>query len=143
MYLLGKVRPWYEMAREIMMRANRGTLMIEVPGIVRSELLIRPLRAGNGRELRRVLNLAYRRRGVETVGISDAMVAAAAEIRAVTNLKLMDALVVASAAVNGCDAIVGNDEGFSTINRFVVVPALAARRAPMKMPSYLHLDNYV
>jgi predicted nucleic acid-binding protein len=35
---------------------------------------------------------------------------AAGHIRADTNLKLPDSLIVATAIVTGCDALVGNDE---------------------------------
>jgi predicted nucleic acid-binding protein len=131
------------MVRDIVARADGRRMTVELSGVVRAELLVGPLRTRDGRELRRILDLAHRRRGVEAAAISEEVLTTSSEIRAVTKLKMMDAIIVASAAVHGCQAIVGNDEGFAVINRFDVVPALAARRTPLPMPKYLHLDDFV
>lgn len=116
---------------------------IELPGIVRAELLVQPLRDRDARELRRVLALMHRRTGIETTDISTQVLTTAARVRAATNLKVADALVVASAALNRCEAVIGNDRKFAAINDMPVLPRFAAAPSLVRMPRYFHLDDYV
>lgn len=90
-----------------------------------------------------MIDLTDRRSGVETTGVSEQVLFTAARVRAATNLKIVDALVVASAALNRCEAVVGNDRKFAAINSFDVLPSFGARRSVVRMPRYFHLDDYV
>jgi predicted nucleic acid-binding protein len=56
----------------------------------------------------------------------------AAAIRAKTNLRLPDALIIATAKTAGCGAIIGNDRTWSKINTAVAT-----------IPEVILLDLYV
>jgi len=100
---------------EVMRRAVSGGLLVEVPGIVRLELLVMPYQTGDLALMRTVRRLTEELPGVSTSDISTEVLFASAAIRAHTRLKLPDAMVVGAAAVGGCDAVIGNDAAFRRV----------------------------
>ncbi|MEX2246839.1 MAG: PIN domain-containing protein [Dehalococcoidia bacterium] len=122
-------------------RALDSLLAIHVPAIVQLELLVRPYRSGNPEELARVRSFTERQPGVRTAPISKDVLFGAAQVRALTSLKVPDALVVSSAAVGRCDGIVGNDTRFAALNRFETLHLSAM--GELRLPRYIHLDDYV
>jgi len=129
--------------RKLLEMAAENTLQVELPGIVHLELLVRPYRSGDMREMAMIRGLTHEQPGVITADISEQVLLAAAGIRAITNLKTPDALVAASATVGGSDAIVGNDRRFDVLNALTGVELLSAGRTRLPLPKYIHLDDYV
>ena len=124
-------------------QAARGVFEIQLSALTKLELLIPPLRERDVFERRRVLALTERTPGVHLLPVSDDVILAAAEARALTNMKTPDAIIAASAIVHGCSLIVGNDRVFG---RLAEVPAddwtmFDARTFPV--PGYVHLDDFV
>ena len=77
-----------------------------------------------------------------TTPLSREVVHASAQIRAMTRLKLPDAIVVGSAAVDGADLVICNDAKFDRLNAGGRMEVLnGARRVPV--PAFLRLDEYV
>jgi predicted nucleic acid-binding protein len=101
------------------------------------------MRSRDLREREMIVDLTERATGVETTELTRTVMFLAAEIRAHTRLKTPDAIVVASAAANGCEAIVGNDKRFRDLEGLRSARFLAAGSRPIAMPDYLHLDDFV
>jgi predicted nucleic acid-binding protein len=139
-YFLGAVEPYREIMRAVLNRAQAGKLEARIGGIVLLELLVAPFKSGRKQEVDRVRVFTAGGAGVTREQITESVLYAAAELRAITGLSTPDALVVASAAVNECDAIIGNDGGLSRIR------PLAGRRLQSvehaRVPRYLHLDDF-
>ena len=68
-----------------------------------------PLRNHRGEELDRISTLLSHR-NVRVINASREIARAASVIRADLNLDLPDAIIVATAIISGCDALIGNDK---------------------------------
>ena len=135
--------PWFEPSADLFARARRGSLRIELSAVVQLELLVGPLAQSNVDEQQDVLDLTERTVGVATIPIDRDSIFVAAEVRAMTGLKVPDALVVASAALSLSDAIIGNDKAFEVVNDLASVQLIGAGTRSMVMPRYIHLDDYI
>jgi len=124
---------------ELLERAFGGSVRIHVPGIVQLELLVGPYRSGSREDLADVIALTEERPGVRTAPISKNVLIGAARVRAMTNLKIPDALVVASASAGRCEGIVGNDSRFAVLNE---LRTLKFGADEFQLPRYVHLDDY-
>jgi predicted nucleic acid-binding protein len=142
-YLLMRTEPLAEPVRRLFERADARRLTISLSRLVQMELLIHPLRHRDLREREVIIDLTERAAGVETTELSRTVLFLAAEIRAHTRLKTPDAIVVASAAARGCEAIVGNDKRFRDIEALHGTRFLAAGSRPIAMPQYVHLEDFV
>ena len=127
----------------LMVRAAAGTLRIHLPGIVEMELFVRPYRSYDLEELKRVRELVFEKPGLQRAPISEQMLLVSAELRAMTDLRVPDALMVGSALVAGCEAIVGNDKNFRRLEGFGNVSLLSMRGRNARFPRYIHLDDYI
>jgi predicted nucleic acid-binding protein len=135
-YWIRNLAPWSSALRSVFARAEQGRLRADIPGIVRLELLVRPFKTGNLRELRSVVTLTTRVQGVHMAPVDVRALDLAARIRAATSLRSPDALVIASAIARRCDAVIGNDRRFRVLDRLSGV--LSDR-----LPRYIHLDDYI
>ena len=142
-YHLLEMTPWSPLVRYLLERAATGTLRVHIPGIVQLELLVGPIRSGNEREREDVLDLTEKARGVVTHPMTRRVAFGAAEVRAMTNLRVADALVVASASAGRCDAVVGNDAAFRALNDLQNVRLSMVRAERLTLPRYIHLDDYI
>jgi len=142
-YFLDRNSKRFPLARDLFLEAARGNIAIELAGITLMELLVHPFQSGDRREIEIVLTLAKRQAGVSTVPLTEGVLMAAAQIRAATRLKAPDALVVASAAISGCGAIVGNDQDFDAINKLTPMRLALPGARVLPMPRYLHFDDYL
>jgi predicted nucleic acid-binding protein len=77
-----------------------------------AEILVRPFRAGPGAVARTEAFLRHFGE-IRLVGVDYEVAREAARIRARTNLRMPDALIVASAVVGGADVVVTNDEAWT------------------------------
>ena len=142
-YFLERESKRFPLARELFLEAARGHIEIELAGITLTELLVHPFQSGDRREIEVVLTLAKRQAGVRTTPLTESVLIAAAQVRAATRLKVPDALVVASAAISGCGAIVGNDQDFEVINKLAPMRLVLPGARALTMPRYLHFDDYL
>ena len=127
-YTLQGVYPYSELLRHLFELLDRGLMTALVSTIVEAEVLVKPLRERDAHALE-MTQLFFLRAPNLSVRIVDRTVsAAAASIRANTGLRLPDALIAATAAVDRCDAIIGNDR--------------AVARHQLGVP-YLYLDDYL
>lgn len=140
-YFLGNVQPRAQLVRSVLARAQDGQLVAEISGIALMELLVAPYRSASKRDLERVKTFTSGGAGLSVAGMSERVLHVAAEIRASMPFATPDALVVASAAVGGCDIIVGNDRAFSRLNDASSLRFEHLGRS--KLPTYVHLDDYV
>ena len=116
---------------------------MELAGITLMELLVRPFRSGDRREIEVVMTLAKRQAGVITTPITEMVLMTAAQVRVATRLKAPDALVVASAMISGCGAVVGNDNDFKIINSIEPLPPVGVGARSSRLPRYIHFDDYL
>ena len=104
----------HPLARHLFQRIEDGAdpLVGYLSVITAAELLVRPMRTAGPdlvvmhRFLRRLANLCV-------VDVDFEIAHQAANIRALTRLQLADTLIVATAIMSGCQAIVTNDESWS------------------------------
>lgn len=127
---------------EIMGLAADGVLEIVISAIVKMELLVGPLRSRDEDELERVLTLTEGATGVFSPLLTPDAIAVAAEVRAKTNLRVPDALIVATATTEGCGAIVGNDRRMERIQAMDNVGTLVDLRQ-FTVPRFIQLDGLV
>jgi predicted nucleic acid-binding protein len=141
-FLTDQPRDHAQMARELIVKAAAGELEVQLAGVVVLELLVHPYRSGDPRELAAIRRFTREQPGITTMPITEHVMHVAAELRAHVPWKTPDALVVASAIVNGCEAIVGNDGQFAKLGELQRLQMLSLRRSSGDLPIYVHMDNY-
>jgi predicted nucleic acid-binding protein len=87
-------------------------LLAYISVVTVAEMLVRPIRSG-GRDLRTVHELVTNFPSLFTIDVDRQVVLQAANIRALTSLTLPDSLLVATALLSGCEAVISNDERWS------------------------------
>lgn len=125
----------------VVARAIGGALNIVLSAIVQLELLVRPYASGDLRALRHILEFTEEHAGVITTPISREVVQVSAQIRAMTRLKLPDAMVVGAAIVEGADLIIGNDGKFDQLNSSAPLEVVSGPRR-LRVPKFIRLDDY-
>ena len=96
--------------------------------VVELELLVKPLRGGQRHALEEVELLLLETPNLFIRSLDRTIARRAADVRARTGLLTPDAIIIATALEERCDAIVGNDERMAS--RVTGVP-------------YLYLEDYV
>lgn len=125
----------------VVARAIGGALHVVVSAIVQLELLVRPYASGDLRVLRHILEFTEEHAGVVTTPISREVVHVSAQIRAMTRLKLPDAIVVGSAVVEGADLVIGNDGKFDQLNASTRLEVASGARR-YAVPRFIRLEDY-
>lgn len=113
--------------RELIAEGLRGGVSLVVSAVTEAELLVAPLRrrdSGMATVIGRLLDGA----GVSVAEVTRDIAQRAAAVRAEHRLRLMDALVVATALASRCTALLGNDEVFRRIGGAL---------------TYVHLDDLI
>jgi predicted nucleic acid-binding protein len=131
----GAARGRRSIAAHIFERAAKRALAIDLPAIVRLEMLVQPLRLRDDVAVAKVRRFAHGQGGVEPSGVTEDVIMRAAEVRAATRLRTADSLVVASALATGCGAIIGNDRAFEALNK--------PSESPLALPRYIHIDDFL
>jgi predicted nucleic acid-binding protein len=131
----------FALVRSVLDRAASGDLQIEIPGIVRLELLVRPYTTGDHSELGAIRRFVERIPGIVSPAIGHDVIDACAAVRAKTALKVPDALVAASAAIGRCQALIGNDLRYRRLNEVMSI-RIMSRGATVNLPHYVHLDDF-
>lgn len=112
-YLFEGTEPKAELVEEALWRVNRGLAVAVMSTLVELELLVRPLREGDTRFIDRLHLFLRSIRNLQVRPVDRIVARTAARIRATTGMKAPDAIVAATASVEQCDAIIGNDRGFA------------------------------
>ena len=113
---------------EVLAMLGRGGVQGVVSTVVELELLVRPTREGDRPAMDQVALLLEETPNLAIRPLDRAIARRAAEVRALTGLSASDAVVVATALEERCDAIIGNDW------------RMASRTKGVR---HLYLDDYV
>lgn len=127
-YALEGSTRYAQLMADILAMMQQGELYGVVSTIVEVELLVRPLRERSQTALDQVELLLQKTPNLFIRPVDRAIARRAADVRARTGLRIPDAIIVATAVEEHCQAIIGND-------------ATMARRVT-EMP-YLYLEDYV
>jgi len=94
---------------------DRGVIEGVTSSLTLLEVLVQPYRAGNLALAERYEAFLTGSRGLRFIGIDQAVLRGAAQLRARTNLKPPDAIQLATALVTGCSAFLTNDRAVPVI----------------------------
>ncbi len=127
-YGLENVEPYGSLVRHLFRFMQRGFLIGSVSTVVEAEVFVKPLRERD-RQLIDTIELFFGSATNLAVRSVDRTIARrSAHIRAQTRLSLADAIIVATALEDRCDALIGNDA--------------AMRGRPLGLP-YLDIGDYI
>ena len=105
-----EANPRYDaLVTEIFQRISSGVLDGLCSVITLTEVLVQPLRHGDHKVARDYTDLLLHSRHFATVSIDSAIATTAGDLRARYNLRTPDALQIAAALENGCQAFLTND----------------------------------
>ena len=117
-----EANPNYDkLVTEIFSRVNAGEIEGWTSVISLSEVLVQPIVAGRRDLQQQYRELLLRSSHFHTAGITSAAAETAATIRATYGLRLPDALQIASAIENRCQAFVCNDRAISRVKELQVL----------------------
>ncbi len=108
-YALGDVRPYGELAQHLFRMFERGFMMATISTVVEAEVLVKPLRDFDHAGLEKAVMFFRDSPNFFLRSFDRAIARRAAEVRATSRLRLPDAVIVATALEERCDALVGND----------------------------------
>ncbi|MDA1049541.1 MAG: PIN domain-containing protein [Planctomycetota bacterium] len=110
-----EANPKYDaLVTEIFQRISNGVFEGLCSVITLTEVLVQPLHHGDQQAARDYTDLLLHSQHFATVSIDPAIAKTAGELRARYNLRTPDALQIAAAMENGCQAFLTND---TTLNR--------------------------
>lgn len=117
-----EANPSYDsIVTNVFQRISHGTIVGIASVITLTEVLVHPLRQNNRALARTYSELLTNSRNFSLTSITPAIAETGAELRARYNLRTPDALQVAAAIVNGCQAFLCNDK---TLQRVAEIPIL-------------------
>jgi predicted nucleic acid-binding protein len=122
-YFLGGHAPRDAVAEELLSRAASGRLELVASVVTEAELLVGALRSGHAP----VVGQLFDGPALAAVPVSRPVARRAAELRVEHRLRMVDAIVAATALEEGCTALVGNDLDFRRLRGL----------------TYLHVDDLV
>ena len=108
-YLLDRVKPYCDWLDPLFASVAFGEVGAVFSVVTEAEVRVKPLRDRRDEEIDRIAALLAHR-NVDVVIADRDIARAASTIRADHNLGLPDSLIVATAIVSGCDALIGNDK---------------------------------
>lgn len=124
-YFLGGYAPRDAVAEELLTRAATGAVHVVASVITEAELLVGALRTG-AEEAALVGQLFDG--PIRPVPVARETARRAAQLRAERGLRMVDAVVAATALEEGCTALLGNDRSFRRLEGLL---------------AYLHVDDLV
>ena len=127
-YILEDREPYATYVSQAFRLMERGHLVGVISTIVELEILVKPMRDRDDDAQDRVETFLQQRPNLSIRPVDRMIARRAANIRARTRLLPMDAIIVATAVEERCDAIIGNDS------------MMAARTTDIP---YLYLNDYV
>ena len=127
-YELEEVWPYLGLARELFRLMERGRIIGTVSTVVEAEVLVKPLRERDRSTLEKAELFFKDSPNLVVRSVDRPIARRAALVRASSRLRLPDAIVVATALEDRCDALIGNDASMA--------------HSTSGIP-YLYLDDYV
>jgi len=120
-YAMEQLEPWCHVAQSLLTMIDHGDMQCITSESTLAECLIKPIRRNQPENV-----LAFERAfepedNFEVLPIGRPILKQAAEFRALTALKLPDAIHAATAVVGGCSVIVTNVSGFSPMKAMPVI----------------------
>jgi len=109
-YALEAISGWAERAKEVFQAIDSGTCSAVTSELTLSECLVKPLALGRADIVREYLNAIQTRRFLTVVPVGREILIEAARLRAVSGIKLPDAIHAATALANGCTRFITNDQ---------------------------------
>lgn len=119
-YALEEIDPWGEVTKKILGAIDAGDCLAATSELTLAECLVKPLELGRTEIAQMYLDFLQNRRSLEVVPVSRPILTEAARLRAVSRLRLPDAIHAATAVRQGCTRLVTNDQ------RFHAVPGIQA-----------------
>ena len=117
-----EVHPEYdELVTEIFQRIAENTLIGVTSVITLIEVLIHPLQQGNVRLQQEYRDLLLHSNNFQMMTIDTAIAERAAEIRTRYNLRIPDALQIATALAAGCEAFLTNDAKLKSVKELQIL----------------------
>ncbi len=142
-YYLGQSEPPFPAMVEIALEGGAGSQPPYIAGLTYLELLVRPWRDGTDAHRRIIEEFILEATGGPPQPIAVDELEVAAQIRAMTRMKTPDALIAASAAVNGCDVVIGNDTDFRGLSAIESMQIARRGKRPLQLPRFVLLKDYV
>jgi predicted nucleic acid-binding protein len=113
--------------RELFRAIDKGQLSAVTSELTLAEVLVKPLADHNDDLCRLYETTLWTSRGLSVLPVTRAILRGAAQLRASTNVRLPDAIHLATANAAGCDSFLTNDQQLQsrTTLRVVVISAAA------------------
>lgn len=108
-YYFNRQEPYFALCRELLRRIESGDLRAVVSVVTEMELLATRSVQSNRQAVNDVEELFRRISDLVIIDVDRTIARRAAELRADTRIKGMDALIVATALTQGCRYVIGND----------------------------------
>lgn len=126
-YLLEAIAPYHSWLHEVFATVRAGERDAVFSVITETEAMVKPLRVRDRRVLS-AIDATFAHPHSSVLDVTREVARTAARLRANLNLTLGDAVIISTAMLSGCDAVVGNDR--------------ACARRVTEIP-YIYLDEVV
>lgn len=124
-YYFNRQEPYFPPCLQLMRSIESGQLRGVISTVSEMEILVEPLAQGRLQLVNDIEDLLRRLTGLDVVTVDRVLARRAAELRAETRLRGLDALVAVTAIAAGCRYLVGNDREFASRVRGVGYLVLA------------------
>ena len=108
-YFIEQNPAYLEMVRFFFRALDRGEFRVVTSVLTLSEVLVYPLRQGNAALAQEYLDILFYQQGLSTIEVTSDIAQAAAQLRAVHNLRTPDAVQMATAIHGGASFFLTND----------------------------------
>jgi predicted nucleic acid-binding protein len=119
-YSVAHIAPYAGLLLAVWHGANAGSYLLVTSSITLLEVLVGPLRAGDGQLEAGYRQLLQHSTELRLVPISDMILERAARIRATTRLRTPNAIHAATALSEGCTQFLTNDPAFRRVTNLMV-----------------------
>lgn len=120
-YFVERNRPYVNVMREIFKRITDGDFKACSSVITLTEVLVQPLRQENQSLADEYRDLLYNGINFKLLPLNASIAQRAAELRAKYNLRTPDALQIAAALENACEAFLCNDKNLKKVTEIKVL----------------------
>jgi predicted nucleic acid-binding protein len=114
-YSVERIAPYAGLLLPVWQGASAGDFLLVTSSIALLEVLVAPLRAGDGQLEAGYRQLLQHSTELRLVPISDTILEGAAQIRATARLRTPDAIHAATALSEGCTQFLTNDPAFRRV----------------------------
>jgi predicted nucleic acid-binding protein len=112
---------YVDLMREFFKRLTNHNFQACSSVITLTEVLVQPLRQNNQTLAKEYRDLLFNGTNFQLLSLTSSVAETAAELRAGYNLRTPDALQIATALENGCDAFLCNDNGLKRVSELRIL----------------------